>query len=212
MDPIAAASALPALGWAVHSTLLGRRLATARRDPLTGLLTRAGWTAAAQRLIQRAPGALVLLIDLDDFKSINDTHGHAAGDAVIAATGRRLATWCHRNGTAGRLGGDEFVAITTDPDANGGVATLAEALNEPVPYADRLIPASASVGYCRLADLPVPTLSNALAAADTAMYRAKGLPRRGEGPFGDLFDHKFPPAPESEEVIEFGPHVEDPPF
>ncbi|MDF9817229.1 GGDEF domain-containing protein [Streptomyces sp. SPB162] len=212
MDPIAAASVLPALGWAVHSTLLGRRLATARRDPLTGLLTRAGWTTAARRLIQRAPGALILLIDLDDFKSINDTHGHAAGDAVIATTGRRLATWCHRNGTAGRLGGDEFVAIATDLDVNGAVAALIETLNEPVPYADDLIPVWASVGYCRLADLPVPTLSNALAAADRAMYQAKGSSRRNAGPFGELFDRQFLPAPGNEDVVESGPHVEDPPF
>ena len=106
-----AAAGLPALGWALHGGLLWRRLATARRDPLTGLHTRAGWTTRAEHLLAKHPGALVLLVDLDDFKTINDTHGHAAGDAVLTATAQRLADWCGRHGIAARLGGDEFAAI-----------------------------------------------------------------------------------------------------
>ncbi|MFJ2371689.1 diguanylate cyclase domain-containing protein [Streptomyces sp. NPDC087769] len=49
--------------------------------------------------------------DLDDFKNLNDTHGHAAGDVALAVNAERLAAWCGRHGIAGRLGGDEFVAI-----------------------------------------------------------------------------------------------------
>ncbi|MFJ4421439.1 GGDEF domain-containing protein [Streptomyces bobili] len=177
MDTVIAA-ALPALGWAVHGGLLARRLATARRDPLTGLHTRAGWTARAEHLLTRHPAALVLLVDLDDFKAVNDTHGHAAGDAVLTATARRLRDWCGRHGIAARLGGDEFAAIVTDTAHTPGLAALRTALARPVPHDGSLLPVSASVGSCHRTDLPVPTLTDALTAADAAMYAVKGHGRR----------------------------------
>ncbi|WP_344625931.1 GGDEF domain-containing protein, partial [Kitasatospora arboriphila] len=109
LAPILAAAGVPLLGWTTHGTWLARRLATARRDPLTGLLTRDGFTARAERLIRSHPDrATVLLVDLDDFKTVNDTHGHAAGDAVLTATAHRLTAWCGPSGLAARLGGDEF--------------------------------------------------------------------------------------------------------
>ncbi|MFD0213804.1 GGDEF domain-containing protein [Streptomyces hirsutus] len=172
------AAALPALGWAVHGSLLVRRLATARRDPLTGLHTRAGWTTRAEHLLTRHPAALVVLIDLDDFKGINDTHGHGAGDAVLAATARRLRDWSGRHGVAARLGGDEFAAIVTDPAHTPGASALHTALGRPVAHDGNLLPVSASVGFCHRTDLPVPALTDALSAADAAMYAAKGHGRR----------------------------------
>ncbi|KOG83160.1 MULTISPECIES: hypothetical protein [Streptomyces] len=72
MEIPAIAAALPAVGWALHTGLLTRRLASARRDPLTGLHTRAGWTARAERLLTKNPGALVLLIDLDHVDRTTD--------------------------------------------------------------------------------------------------------------------------------------------
>ncbi|MEV7830406.1 GGDEF domain-containing protein [Streptomyces subrutilus] len=177
MDTHVVAAGLPALGWALHGGLLLRRLATARRDPLTGLHTRAGWTARAERLVAKHPGALVLLVDLDDFKAINDTHGHAAGDAVLAATADRLATWCGRHGIAARLGGDEFAAIVT----NLGAANLFDLwalLDTPVTHNGNVVLVSASVGCSSPADLPIRTLTDALSAADSAMYAAKGHGRR----------------------------------
>jgi diguanylate cyclase (GGDEF)-like protein len=172
------AAALPALGWAVHGGLLFRSLATARRDPLTGLHTRAGWTTRAERLINRHPGALVVLVDLDDFKAINDTHGHAAGDAVLTATARRLNDWTGRHGIAARLGGDEFTAIVTHPDRAPGLAALSAALDQPVTHHGTHVPVSASVGFCHRDSLPIPTLTDALSSADAAMYAAKGHGRR----------------------------------
>ncbi|KOT32651.1 hypothetical protein ADK41_29710 [Streptomyces caelestis] len=172
------AAALPALGWAVHGGLLLRRLATARRDPLTGLHTRAGWTARAEHLLTRHPAALVALIDLDDFKAINDTYGHAAGDAVLATTARRLRDWCGRHGVAARLGGDEFAAIVTDPAHTPGATALQTALARPVAHDGHLLPVSASVGLCHRTDLPVTALTDALSAADAGMYAAKGHGRR----------------------------------
>ncbi|MFE8972895.1 GGDEF domain-containing protein [Streptomyces cyaneofuscatus] len=179
MDTQALALALPIIGWASHTALLTHRLATARRDPLTGLRTRAGWTALAERVIRRHSDAVVMLLDLDDFKNLNDSHGHAAGDFALVVTAQRLAAWCGRHGIAGRLGGDEFVAIARQaPDLD--LESLPHALNLPVAYAGRRLPVSVSVGSCHVKDLPVRSLSDALATADSAMYAAKGSAgRRG---------------------------------
>ncbi|MFD9241161.1 GGDEF domain-containing protein [Streptomyces sp. NPDC059556] len=173
-----AAAGLPALGWALHGGLLWRRLATARRDPLTGLHTRAGWTTRAEHLLTKHANALVLLVDLDDFKAINDTHGHAAGDAVLTTTAQRLNDWCGRHGIAARLGGDEFAAIVTDPAHTAGLYALRIALDQPVHHSGHVLPVSASVGHCHRDQLPVPTLTDALSTADTAMYASKGHGRR----------------------------------
>ncbi|MEU7425031.1 GGDEF domain-containing protein [Streptomyces sp. NPDC040750] len=178
MDTTLIAAGLPALGWTVHGGVLLRRLATARRDPLTGLHTRPGFTARAERLLAKHKGALVLLVDLDDFKAINDTHGHPAGDTVLIATTHRLNTWCGRHGIAARLGGDEFAAIVTDPTHTPGLRTLQAALNQPTEHQGHTLPVSASVGFCHRRDLPVATLTDALSAADAAMYAAKGHGRR----------------------------------
>ncbi|MGW3597571.1 GGDEF domain-containing protein [Streptomyces sp. NPDC005167] len=180
MDTQALALALPLIGWASHTALLTHRLTTARRDPLTGLRTRAGWTALAERIIRRHPDAVVLLLDLDDFKNLNDSHGHAAGDVALAVTAERLAAWCGRHGIAGRLGGDEFVAIARQaPDLD----SLHRSLRQPVAYAGRRLPVSVSVGSCHVKDLPVRSLSDALTAADSAMYANKGKAgRRGTRP------------------------------
>ncbi|MGW0366670.1 GGDEF domain-containing protein [Streptomyces sp. NPDC002990] len=178
MDTHVIAAGLPALGWALHGGMLLRRLATARRDPLTGLHTRAGWTARAERLIAKHPTALVLLVDLDDFKAINDTHGHAAGDAVLTATAQRLSDWCGRHGIAARLGGDEFAAIITNPGRTPGLRALRAALGQPLTHNGCTLPVSASVGHCHRDHLPIPVLSDALSAADSSMYAAKGHGRR----------------------------------
>ncbi|MFD7699042.1 GGDEF domain-containing protein [Streptomyces caelestis] len=178
MDLHIAATLVPLLGWAVHGSVLAHRLASARRDPLTGLHTRAGWTARAEHCVRRHPAAAVLLVDLDHFKTLNDTHGHAAGDAALVATADRLRAWCGRHGTAGRLGGDEFVAVVRDL-AIVDLDELTATLHRPLDYAGRSLPLAASVGVCHVAELPVPLLTDALAAADAAMYAAKGRGRRG---------------------------------
>jgi diguanylate cyclase (GGDEF)-like protein len=173
-------SAFLAGGWSLHAHRLYRRLNRVRRDPLTGLLTRDGWSRAAERITARHDRAVVVLGDLDGLKRTNDRHGHAAGDALIAASGKRLAAWCGEHGVAGRLGGDEFVALLLDDqDLERRLAELALLLRQPVLHEGVKLPAGASLGAARLADLETPTLSAALAAADAAMYRAKGRGRRG---------------------------------
>ncbi|SPE48295.1 putative diguanylate cyclase YfiN [Streptomyces netropsis] len=103
-------------GWSLHTLLLRRRVERARRDPLTGLPGRDAFTATARRRL-RAPGGVVVLVNLDGFKQVNDTHGHAAGDEVLASAAQRLAVWAEtRGGCAGRLGGDEFAATIACPE------------------------------------------------------------------------------------------------
>ncbi|GGV37126.1 GGDEF domain-containing protein [Kitasatospora herbaricolor] len=173
LAPILAAAGVPLVGWSTHGTWLYRRLATARRDPLTGLHTRDGFTARAERLIRSHPErTTVLLVDLDDFKAVNDTHGHAAGDTVLATTANRLSTWCAPHGLAARLGGDEFAVVVLDATADR-LEQLNAALTKQMLLVDQQIPVGASVGVCHLANLPVPSLTDALAAADRDMYSHK---------------------------------------
>ncbi|MEU3189499.1 GGDEF domain-containing protein [Streptomyces sp. NPDC006992] len=178
--PLQILPAALALGWALHAHHLYRRLHRSRRDPLTGLLTRDGWSRRARRTLHQHRNSAVILCDLDEFKPVNDRYGHAAGDAVLAATGQRLASWCSGVGTAGRLGGDEFVVVLED-DAHlaDRLADLAEQLRQPVPHDGGTLRVGASLGAARRRQLPSADLSAALAAADGAMYRTKGRTRRG---------------------------------
>lgn len=173
----AAAAGPLAAGWSVHSVWMRRRIERARRDPLTGLHTRDGFTARSRRYLRRGP-VVVLLADVNDFKTVNDTFGHAAGDAVLAAVGRRLAHTC-TDGVAARLGGDEFAAVlTTRPEAAESVVNaLRHWLCLPVDYDGRRLAVSVSVGAAFLTVAHRTeagnVLAHALRRADEAMYEAK---------------------------------------
>jgi diguanylate cyclase (GGDEF)-like protein len=171
----ALAAALPLAGWTLHTALYRRRLEQARRDPLTNLPTRDLFTQRATKLLHH-PDATVLVIDLDRFKQINDTFGHAAGDAVLTAAAHQLDQWTGRSGVAGRIGGDEFAAVLTipAPELSARLNALTLGLNRPLPWEGRTLWRGASIGAVRIADLDQPaSLAAALTAADTAMYAAK---------------------------------------
>ncbi|MFI9394870.1 GGDEF domain-containing protein [Streptomyces bauhiniae] len=163
----------PAIGWAVHARWLHGRLTTARLDPLTGLWTRDAFTRRARRLL-RDKRAVVLLADVDHFKQVNDTHGHAAGDALLAATACRLSHAVDNGGTVGRLGGDEFAAVFIDRDhtAPERLDTLARILARPVDGAPE-VHTTVSLGWVRAADHAGEELPGLLRRADEAMYAAK---------------------------------------
>lgn len=165
--------ALVVAGWSGHVWWLRRRLAAARRDPLTGLFTRDAFTARATRLI-RDEQAVVILADVDDFKQVNDVHGHAAGDALLRAVAQRLAHYAGPGGVAGRLGGDEFVAVVLD--RHGAAADLLATLSGTLARPAEDFPGVAttvSLGFARRADFPADTLSALMRRADEAMYTAK---------------------------------------
>ena len=146
---------------------LERRAAT---DGLTGIANRRHWHEfVLERLIDRRDGA-VLICDLDHFKQVNDTYGHAAGDRLLTETARIL----DRYGFAGRYGGDEFtVWIEEEPRraasrSHDAVAELAERLAQ-LPEAG---PATVSIGVAMTAKHG-HNIDRLLAAADEALYRAK---------------------------------------
>ncbi|MGW3835055.1 GGDEF domain-containing protein [Streptomyces microflavus] len=175
-----------AAGWSVHTVWLRRSLRSARRDPLTGLRTRDGFTRRANVLL-KDPRAVVVLADVDHFKQINDTHGHAAGDALLKATADRLAHYVGRDGVAGRLGGDEFAAVVIDTHGTVGdlLAVLHGVLARPADGMNPAVRTTVSLGWVGAADHPGEDLSGLLRRADEAMYAAKqaraGVRRAGLG-------------------------------
>ncbi|MFD6872930.1 MULTISPECIES: GGDEF domain-containing protein [unclassified Streptomyces] len=178
----ALSAALPLVsGWSVHSLWLRRRIEAARRDPLTGLWTRDPFEERARKSLSHKCQRAVLVLDLNRFKEINDTIGHAAGDAVIRETGQRLGRWAEEHaGVAGRLGGDEFAAIIPGYGIDKlrvDLFMLAGRLDQPVPFDGRPIAVSASIGaaYHRTGTGELSTL---MRRADEQMYRAK---QRGGG-------------------------------
>ena len=124
----------------------------ATRDPLTGLLNRRGFRREVDRAGASWPADACLalfMVDLDRFKDVNDVHGHAAGDAVLAEAARRLEFQLGEGAVCARLGGDEFVALRPVARAEEAAeirAALARALGRPLLIEGLRLPMSASVG------------------------------------------------------------------
>lgn len=150
------------------------------RDPLTGLANRAGLAQSWEQLAPLRPW--VVVVDLDGFKPVNDTHGHAAGDLVLTAVASRLRAV---HGVAARLGGDEFAALLLDTNPATAARRLAAAIAAPVRLPSGVaVSVTASIG---LAPASPAGLAAALADADAAMYRAKAT-RAGVVAFDPLRD------------------------
>jgi diguanylate cyclase (GGDEF)-like protein len=172
---------------ALHRSVLVHQLQlAARTDPKTGLLNASAWhTQAELQLLrtqqQRAGATLgVLMIDLDLFKRVNDTHGHLAGDAVLRAVAHLLGESVRRGDQVGRFGGEEFAVllaqVTTIADAHAvaeriraRVAALAVDVGTEVPITGL----SVSIGVALYPAVDEDSLDGLLAAADAALYNAK---------------------------------------
>ncbi|MEU4625378.1 EAL domain-containing protein [Actinoplanes sp. NPDC023801] len=146
-------------------------------DGLTGLANRTHFSAEMARLL--TGDSALLLIDLDDFKTVNDTMGHAAGDALLVIVASRLRDAVRGGDLVGRLGGDEFAVLLpgTGPDDAGLVAgQILHRLAEPIVLLQHTLVTRASIGVtgARAGEDPSVLLSN----ADIAMYEAK---HRGKG-------------------------------
>jgi len=144
---------------------------SALRDALTGAWNRTALKQHDKELARRETS--LFLIDIDHFKRINDTHGHAAGDAVLIALSCRVqALAAERGGMFVRLGGDEFVmaAPTADDHDARALAELVRAIPDPDPSG--LPPYSLSIGLARV-HADETSLSQAMARADLSLYRAK---------------------------------------
>jgi diguanylate cyclase (GGDEF)-like protein len=155
--------------------------ASALYDHLTGLPNRAHFlqllAAAVARGPERRPDVAVLFVDLDGFKLINDTFGHAAGDQILVEVAERLRAELGCHGTAGRFGGDEFLVLLDALDDDHTPVTMAQrlqaALNRPHRLAGQQLTVTVSIGVALAHDTPVADAESLVRDADTAMYWAK---------------------------------------
>lgn len=170
-------AAVPLTGWTVHAVALHRRLAAAKRDPLTGLLRRDAYTARARQILGRhGDDTAVVSVDQDDFKAVNDTMGHPAGDVVLQATAAWLTAWAGPRAAVGRLGGDEFALVLELPVGRREVrlAQLVRILRTPVTLDDgQVVNVAASVGAATCDVIGTRDLSALQRAADAALYDGK---------------------------------------
>ncbi|BCJ52651.1 hypothetical protein Asp14428_41260 [Actinoplanes sp. NBRC 14428] len=162
-----------------NSRLLARLDHSATHDGLTELPNRVLFHTRLEKALN-APGdrpVAVALIDLDDFKEVNDTLGHEVGDLLLVGVAKRLEGCVRAEDTVARLGGDEFVVVLDDADpaaADLAAERMMNALKQPV-YADgHELPIRASIGIAdgRTGDRPSVLLRH----ADIAMYAAKTIP------------------------------------
>ncbi|MEW9897540.1 diguanylate cyclase [Chitinivorax sp. PXF-14] len=149
----------------------------ANRDHLTGLYNRRYFFEAAERelsKIKREPAVVTLLwIDIDHFKSINDHHGHAAGDRVLAFFGRLVQSMFRRSDLIARIGGEEFAILTHgDTDTQAIAAKLRAQLQLSLADVNDVVPFTISVGVTALSPGDA-SIESTLARADAALYEAK---------------------------------------
>lgn len=159
-------------------------------DELTELPNRAAWTAELERVVARAKRSrrpiVILSIDLNDFKQINDCFGHATGDEVLCEFGRRLRRCCRRNDFVARLAGDEFVVCldradegTLDPSKVAN--QIHRAMARPVRVGDQELAVGCSIGIGVDAG-PDFDAARLMQRADQAMYEAKRDRGKGAAP------------------------------
>jgi diguanylate cyclase (GGDEF)-like protein/PAS domain S-box-containing protein len=151
-------------------------------DVLTGLPNRARLRDLIAEAIQACPAgkhvALVFL-DVDNFKDVNDTLGHSAGDELLVQFAQRLRELIQQGDLLGRLGGDEFVIVLPNRDAAGAslvASRITEALVTPLQIGTRQVPMSSSMGISIYPD-NATDIDALIQQADAAMYKAKGAGR-----------------------------------
>ncbi|WP_461308195.1 diguanylate cyclase domain-containing protein [Albidovulum sp.] len=169
----------------------------AQTDALTGLANRRAFGEALERALEqhrrRGRSFALLHLDLDYFKTVNDTLGHAAGDLVLGRVGEILRQAARKGDTVARIGGDEFVLILNDmadeADVQQVARRLIEELERPVDYAGRPCRISGSVGATLSRFYDDPDADRMLSDADAALYASKRAGR------GCCTLHRPPPAP-----------------
>jgi diguanylate cyclase (GGDEF)-like protein len=173
----------------------------ARRDPLTGLANRVQLQERLQALLAAQTPVTVLFCDLDHFKEINDTHGHAVGDEVLRVTGLRLARHFADAEVVARIGGDEFVVVLSGVDQADTALLLRRVdqafAGEPVYVGGLPLQVTSSVGLVREPDRPERRLApgrrveELLSRADREMYAHK----RSRAAMNRLLTHAQPQKP-----------------
>jgi diguanylate cyclase (GGDEF)-like protein len=152
----------------------------ALHDALTGLPNRRLLEDRIATTLQHANRnhhkAAIMYIDLDGFKAINDTYGHAYGDEVLKTIAKRLLDCSRKEDTVARLGGDEFMVVLSEvnglADAQGPAAKIVEAVSEPIFINDLTLGLSTSIGISIYPD-DAETVDSLISIADYALYEAK---------------------------------------
>jgi diguanylate cyclase (GGDEF)-like protein len=175
--------ALPPVILLQRSLMHQQLAAAARTDPKTGLLNATAWQREADAQVTRAlrgsaPLSL-LLVDVDHFKQVNDSHGHLVGDDVLRALATELRQQVRESDVVGRFGGEEFTVLLPQTDSDGA-CRIAERLRSGAgllsvaadPATDTRISVTVSIGVAVLGEHG-SGLFELLAAADLALYRAK---------------------------------------
>ncbi|MDP4076172.1 sensor domain-containing diguanylate cyclase [Acidovorax sp. A1169] len=174
----------PSIIWLVLRRLTDELRNIAARDPLTQLLNRRGLTEALQLYFnsRKAEPAYLLLVDVDHFKRINDTHGHPIGDTVLRHMAEVLRGAVRRGDLAGRIGGEEFLVICLDSDVHG-VRHLAERLRAAIENQAVHTAGAAHPLHCTVTiGVSNPfagahAFEDAMREADAALYRGKAAGR-----------------------------------
>jgi diguanylate cyclase (GGDEF)-like protein len=178
-----------------------RRLAEqARHDALTGLSNRFAVLEHLRDVIARVGGSYVLFVDIDGFKSVNDSQGHAVGDLVLVDVAYRLEANMPEGAVVARLGGDEFLVVVEHRELDDVVALaeqLIRSVELPCRVNDHTFVISASVGLAATTPLDDPL--DVVHRADSAVYKAK---QRGRGRV-EVYDHELQVAIERRADIEF---------
>lgn len=158
----------------------------ARHDPLTNLVNRRAFVEELDRLIGLDERLAVALLDLDNFKAVNDLYGHAAGDAVLLCVAARLQLLAGEGVVLARLGGDEFAAILprrSVEDVRRMIAALSEEMRRPIPWNGTDLHVGGTIGVSVYPE-HASAIDTLLHAADVAMYDAKN-DRKGSFRFFD---------------------------
>jgi diguanylate cyclase (GGDEF)-like protein len=177
----------------------------AEHDGLTGLYNRAAFQRAAEAAVKSAKSrgslAAIFFMDLDYFKSINDTLGHLAGDELIKSVSKRLLDCASEIDTVARFGGDEFGLVVSDavsPEAVGALASkILDAIKLPVDYHGQQIRPSCSIGIA-LSPTDGVLVDELMKNADLALYRSKA---EGRGTFS-FFESQMDAAARARRAIE----------
>jgi diguanylate cyclase (GGDEF)-like protein len=151
----------------------------ARHDALTDLLNQTSFTRELELELERAKrygsGATLVFFDLDDFKELNDTHGHQAGDRALKQVARLLREEIRQSDLAGRMGGDEFAALLVESDLSTGetfLGRLKARIGEVVDSGELAVPVRLSAGVTRYPD-DGDDAQALFALADLRLYEAK---------------------------------------
>jgi diguanylate cyclase (GGDEF)-like protein/PAS domain S-box-containing protein len=154
--------------------------ALAHQDGLTGLANRLTLHETLREVMKPGARGVLLALDLDDFKGVNDAMGHAAGDALLWSVAQRLGSCVRPQDLAARLGGDEFAVLLKPPstaqDGRVLAAKVLETLSEPVEIDGRPLRVAASVGIAEFEGDAID-LEELLVHADLALYEAKAAGR-----------------------------------